>query len=199
MSIGAIVPTSTRRWLFLSDVCASSSDCWATSQPGDRADQVEVGVADRPRRSASASAAAAGRRSAAASALSSSVLARAVDREVAQQRLRERRRRFESSCGLKRLDASLGRQLRGVPARAVAAAAPREQLLEPAFVRKLSLVRVVLVAGQEVARRRRAAARRRLRKQARREHGAGLGDAVGLDLRRQLLGLNRRGCSRAPS
>ena len=52
MSIGAIVPTSTRVWLFLSDGRATSSDSLRHLEAGDRADQLVVRGAHVARRSA---------------------------------------------------------------------------------------------------------------------------------------------------
>ena len=127
------------------------------------------------------------------------LLARAVDGEVAQQRLGVGGRQPRIELRVEAARGVAGRQLRRVPRQVVAAAAPRHQLLdagvgaqavvgqgEPVPVRKLpgGVVLLRVVDCEE---------------EARPERGARLGDAVGLRSADSAARRGCRGCSPAPS
>ena len=99
MSIGAIVPTSTRVWLFLSDWRDRSSDCLRDFEAGDRADECVVRGAHVARRLRDTllQLDVGGLRLVAAE---EQLLAERVDLEVPQQRLDVLAFRLEPSCGL---------------------------------------------------------------------------------------------------
>ena len=184
MSIGAIVPSSDLLLVVPERRRAQLERLLRDLQLADRVDQVEVGVANAYARSASASAGAARRRFPASFWLCSRFCRVASMVKLLSSGCVYEAARLESSCGLNGAGRVVRCQPRRVEAERIAPAAPRHELLNsragPEAVSRGDVVG--RARGEKVRRRRGGTPRRRARRQVQPVRGAGLGDAVGLDL-----------------